>query len=126
MYRIALATLTSLLLFAPQVAAAQTLWLCALTEDAVHLACVADPDPAHELEPAPAPSAVVNGTAFPLDRRRLYTVDLWTPPSDMAFVEQLARATICYRSPGCRVIMAGAPTRSALSAPTHPSARPSR
>ena len=49
---------------------------------------------------------MVAGTSFPLDTRRQYSVDLWTPPSDMEFVAQLARATICYRSPGCSVVMA--------------------
>jgi hypothetical protein len=68
----------------------------------VRLVCVADAAPG---APAPATNAVVNGTAFPLDPRRLYSVELWSPPTEPAFVEQLARATICYRSPRCEVVM---------------------
>lgn len=105
MTRIAIATLMFFALFEPEVKAASTLWLCGLTEDGVGLACVADTDPSSAGEPPPAPLLSVNGTAFPLDPRRVYFVDLWSPPTEMEFVEQLAKATICYRSPGCKVVM---------------------
>lgn len=84
-------------------------WLCNLSEDLVQLVCIADADP---LQPAPveagpgAPRTVVRGVAFPLDTSQVYTVPLWTPPSDPEWVALLARATICYRSPGCSVTLA--------------------
>jgi hypothetical protein len=85
------------------IAAAQvaTLWHCGLSPDLVRLECVADP-----LAPAamaPAATAVVNGTRFPLDPARRWVVDLWSPPTETERVLQLARATVCYRSPGCEV-----------------------
>jgi hypothetical protein len=46
---------------------------------------------------------VVNGTRFPLDPRRIST--------DPAFVDTLAQATICYRSPGCAVTFTARPER---------------
>jgi hypothetical protein len=85
---------------------AQALWVCGLSDDAVRLVCVADADPTWPAAADIRPTAMVGGTSFPLDPRRQYSVDLWTPPSDMEFVAQLARATICYRSPGCSVVMA--------------------
>lgn len=103
---VAVAALAATLPFCPPAAAAEAHWLCALSEDAVRLVCVVDALPQPTAEPAPAPTAVVNGTGFPLDARRQYTVELWSPPTDLAFVEQLARATICYRSPGCQVTLA--------------------
>jgi hypothetical protein len=111
MYRIAISTATLLTMcwHDPSLATTGNSWMCALSEDAVRLVCVADIDPVDTPGQAPQPSAMVNGTAFPLDPGRMYTVDLWSPPTDMAFVEQLARATICYRSPGCSVTMAGSP-----------------
>ncbi len=78
----------------------------ALSTDAARLVCVVDALPQPAAEAAPALTAVVNGTGFPLDTRRQYTVELWSPPTEPAFVEQLARATICYRSPGCQVTLA--------------------
>jgi hypothetical protein len=105
MTRIVIVTLLLLALFEPEVQAAPTLWLCGLTEDGVRLACVADTDPSGADEAPPAFVHSVNGTAFPLDPRRAYFVDLWSPPTEMEFVEQLAKATICYRSPGCKVVM---------------------
>jgi len=78
-----------------------TLWHCALSPDLVRLECVAEPNvPAATAPPA---TAAVNGTRFPLDPARRWVVDLWSPPSDTERVTQLARATICYRSPGCEV-----------------------
>jgi hypothetical protein len=85
---------------------AGTHWACALSEDAVRLVCVADAERGSADEAAPATRAVVNGTRFPLDPRRQYVVDLWSPPSEPEFVDQLARATVCYRSPGCSVSVA--------------------
>ncbi len=87
-------------------ARAETHWRCGLSEDALRLVCLADAGPAAAAEPAPAVRAVVHGTAFPLDPRRRWVVELWSPPSEPAFVEQLARATICYRSPDCSVTLA--------------------
>jgi hypothetical protein len=125
MPRIVIVTLLFLALFEPEVQAAPTLWLCGLTEDGVRLACVADPDPSGADEAPTALAHSVNGTAFPLDPRRGYFVDLWSPPTEMAFVEQLANATICYRSPGCKVMMttdrwvasARRPTSSSVGTP---------
>lgn len=88
-------------------AVAGTAWLCNLSDDAVRLVCVADADPRDALpDPAAPPAAVVRGQRFPLDPRQVYTVDLWSPPSEPDRLELLARATICYRSPGCTVTMA--------------------
>jgi hypothetical protein len=93
-------------------AAAGTHWLCGLSDDSVRLVCVADPDAAAEAEvlvPMQAGAdqgAVVRGTRFPLDARDVYTVELWSPPDDAQWLAQLARATICYRSPGCSVSVA--------------------
>lgn len=87
-------------------ARAETSWLCGLSEDALRLVCLADLDPANLPVAETAPRATVNGTSFPLDPRRRWVVDLWSPPTELAAVEHLARATICYRSPGCRVTVA--------------------
>lgn len=105
MPRILLAALAALGSLVPHASSAQVLWMCALSDDAVRLVCMADADPVHERAGAPTPTAVVNGTSFPLDPRQPYTVDLWSPPTEMDRVEQLARATICYRSPGCSVVL---------------------
>jgi hypothetical protein len=100
-------------------AAAGTQWLCHLDDEAVRLICIADD--AVPTGESGAPGVRVRGTAFPLDPARLWTVDLWTPPSDMEFVGELARATICYRSPGCSVeVMAPRETR-AISRPARAS-----
>ena len=34
---------------------------------------------------------------------------MWSPPTEADFVALLARATICYRSPGCEVTLAPGP-----------------
>jgi hypothetical protein len=96
-------------------------WACGLSADLVRLVCVADVEP-HRTEAPPAVTAVVNGRRFPLDARRTYTVDLWSPPTELAFVEQLARATICYRSPGCEVSVAS-PWLAAIIDPRRPDPR---
>lgn len=77
-------------------------WLCGLSEDLSRIVCVADVD-ALDARPPAAVTAVVNGTQFPLDPRRSYTIELWSPASDAAFAGLLARSSICYRSPGCEV-----------------------
>ena len=84
-----------------------TAWLCNLSDDAVHLVCLADVDPRDPAaDGAAAATAQVRGTRFPLDPRQTWVVDLWSPPSDFDAVEALARATICFRSPGCSVTLA--------------------
>ena len=92
----------------PLPAAADVHWLCGLSAELTRIVCIAETDPLDETAPpaAAAPGAVVNGTRFPLDPRRRYIVDLWSPPTEGASVEFLARATICYRSPGCTVTVA--------------------
>lgn len=91
-------------LLAPLPSDATTQWLCSLSDDAVRLVCVADHDPIVDAAAAPpGAGAVVNGTRFPLDSRGMWTVDLWSPPTDLGQLDLLARATICYRSPGCEV-----------------------
>jgi hypothetical protein len=99
-------------------------WVCGLSEDATQLVCLADAGLADEAaRDAPTPTtAVVNGTRFPLDARRLYTVNLWSPATDPAHVDQLARATICYRSPGCSVSLSPAHLRR-TPPPAAPKAR---
>lgn len=92
----------------------RTLWLCSLSERLTQLICVADQDPAEAgpserpdaaagADTAPPVTAEVRGTRFPLDPRRLWVVDLWTPPSTATDVAVLARATLCYRSAHCEV-----------------------
>ena len=123
MLRIAAALLMSFFLFAPRGTTAQTLWLCVLSEDAVRLVCVAETDPLDAVEATLPAQAVVNGTAFPLDPKRSYSIDLWSPPTEMDFVEQLAQSSLCHRSAGCRAVVAGErwlayspSTRSAVTA----------
>jgi hypothetical protein len=80
------------------------LWLCGLSAEATRLHCVADADDAGA--DAGAVVAVVRGTRFPLDRRQRWTVDLWSPyAGDPAWLELLARATLCYRTPACDAIV---------------------
>lgn len=85
---------------------ADVVWLCGLSEDMTRIVCVADPP---EDAMAPVATAQVNGTTFPLDPRKKYTVDLWSPATELDRVELLARATICYRSPGCQVVFTHPP-----------------
>jgi hypothetical protein len=85
-------------------------WLCTLSEDSLRLVCVHDTDPGAEPAGAgtgPATTAVVHGTRFPLDPAQVYTVDLLAPATDADWLDQLARATLCYRSPGCTVLLSG-------------------
>jgi hypothetical protein len=90
-------------------AAAPPPWLCSLSDDSLRLVCIADTEPADAAAPASraATTAVVHGTTFPLDPARVYTVDLLAPATDAEWLEQLARATLCYRSPGCSVLLSG-------------------
>lgn len=115
------AVLAAGIALAAPLAAAQsapaTQWLCHLDDEAVRLVCVAEADAA----PAAEPTSRVRGTAFPLDPARQWTVDLWTPPSDMEFVGELARATICYRSPGCSVMVLAPRETRAISRPARAS-----
>ena len=101
-------------------ALADTHWMCGLSQEGGRLVCVAEPDDvadAEPVKPAPGQGAVVRGTRFPLDARDAYTVELWSVPDDAQWLEQLARATICYRSPGCTVSVA--PVQG-LDAPRRP------
>jgi hypothetical protein len=41
-------------------------------------------------------------------------VDFWSPATDLAFVDQLAQSTLCYRSPACEVTFVAQPQRAAL------------
>lgn len=86
---------------------AATTWLCGLSHDATQIVCIADADPI-ALE-AEATTAQVRGTRFPLDPRGQWTVNFWSPATDLDAVASLARSTICFRSPGCEVVMAGNP-----------------
>lgn len=97
-------------------ATAATHWLCSLSSDALHLVCVAEPDfTVSAADPATAEGPMVRDTRFPLDPTQVYSVDLWTPPSDPQWLALLARSTICYRSPGCTVSMA--PLKAGTSGP---------
>ena len=101
--------LALLLCLLPLQAGAAAHWLCGLSEDLTRLVCVADDDVRDAMPPTTpalaAPGTTVNGTRFPLDPRLRYSVDLWSPPTEAASVELLARATLCYRSPGCEVTL---------------------
>ncbi len=121
MRRFAIAVLVGGLGFGALPARAQTNWLCGLSDDNLRLICVADAGPQDVHDQPAATVAVINGTAFPLDPRRQYTVDLLGPASDMEFVEQLARATICYRTPTCSVSFASPRVTAQVAA-----ARPAR
>lgn len=104
----------ALLAVVPLTGRAEVTWICTLAEDAVRLVCIADHDPWRE-GGVPAPTANVHGTSFPLNPARTYVVELWSPPDDWRNVEQLAQATICYRSTGCTTLSI-APTTLATPA----------
>lgn len=105
MARLSLLALAAALVSLAAPATAGTHWLCGLSADLTRLVCVADDDPLEAAAPAAA-TATVRGTRFPLDPRRQWTVDFWSPPTEGASVEFLARATLCFRSPGCSVSVA--------------------
>jgi hypothetical protein len=95
-------------------AQAAATWMCTLSGDGMHLVCAADRDAADAADTIDAaerqrPPIVVNGTRFPLDPAQVYTVDLWAPPTEPAFVQLLARSTICYRSADCEVLLGPSP-----------------
>jgi hypothetical protein len=115
MPRVEIAVFAALLGCLPAQAHSQTTWLCGLSTDAMRLVCVADAVPQEGQAPAGQPVAVINGTSFPLDPRRLYTVDLLTQATEMEFVEQLARSTMCYRTPVCTVAFTAPRTDVALA-----------
>lgn len=115
MRRYASAVLGGLLGIVPVPALSQTTWLCGLSADAMRLVCVADAELQEGQAAAGRPVAVINGTSFPLDPRRLYTVDLLTQATEMEFVEQLARSTMCYRTPSCSVAFIGPRTELTLA-----------
>ena len=100
----AAALLPALLLPSTANAAPATVWLCGLSGDLVRIVCVADVDETAATE-QPRPRARVNGTSFPLDPRRQWTVDLWSPATEPGPVTELARATLCWRTPDCEVVM---------------------
>ncbi len=79
-------------------------WSCGLTPAATQIACQAQEEAGSAPPVADAQTAWVRGTRFPLDPRRTWFVDLWSPATDNEGVEHLARATMCYRSPGCTVV----------------------
>ena len=89
-------------------------WICSISSEGTRLICVADAEPADE--PGAGPTTTVNGTRFPLDASRGYTVEMWNTPTEADFVIQLARSTICYRSPGCQVSVAPGPWLAAAHA----------
>ncbi len=99
-------SLLALALAWPAAAPASTHWLCGLSGDLTLIVCVADVDPARS-EPAVESrvTATVNGTRFPLDPRKTYRVPLWSPAIERVAVEQLAQATLCYRTPECTVTL---------------------
>lgn len=84
-------------------ARADRLWRCELSADMLRLHCVAQEPAVGTMPVARASAAEVNGTRFPLDPQRVWTVDLWSPPTEASWVRQLAQATICYRAPRCSV-----------------------
>jgi hypothetical protein len=86
--------------------AAQVAWTCAISADGTCLDCASSSRPgavASSAAAGGAAAAVVRGVAFPLDPTGTYSVALWSPPTERRFVELLASATICFRTPDCRV-----------------------
>lgn len=86
-------------------------WLCNLSEEADRLICLADvdlhdngADDASDRAAAVVP-VIFRGTRFPLNPRLVFTVDLWSPPTEMDRVQLLAQSVICFRSPGCTVTL---------------------
>ena len=96
---------------------ARTVWLCGVADNGVQLVCVADVEPgADEVAAAAAPAASVRGTRFPLDPRRRWLVDFWSPGAERDRLELLARATNGHRSPGCDVILTAPPSATVAAA----------
>ena len=86
-------------------AAHATDWLCNVSDDLVTLVCVADGDPREGVDAAITPTAMVRGQRYPLNPSLEYRIPLWTPPSDPDFVAELARASMCLRTPQCTVLL---------------------
>ena len=84
-------------------------WSCGLTPAATQIACLAQDEAEPEAPAAETPPVTVRGTRFPLDPRRAWFVDLWSPATDAEGVERLARATMCYRSTNCTVVWRNKP-----------------
>ncbi len=83
-------------------------WLCNLSEDVEHLVCLADIDLFDDPVTAGTAAAVpvmYRGNRYPLDKRKIYVIALWGPPSEMERLEQLAQSAICFRSPACTVTL---------------------
>ena len=111
-----IALLAAAILLQPVAALASSHWLCGLSEELTQLVCVADNEVDVADEAPVATTAVVRGTRFPLDKARVWTVDFWAPSTDMDMIEQLARATLCYRSPGCTVNVSAPAVEIAMAA----------
>lgn len=109
-WRPALAVIGAAALLAAAGPAQAVAWLCNLSEEADRLVCLADVDlrddaaDASERDAAIVP-VIFRGTRFPLNPRLVFTVDLWSPPTEMDRVQLLAQSTICFRSPGCTVTL---------------------
>lgn len=106
---ITLTLFTAALLAATAPAQAIT-WLCSLSEEADRLICLADVDLLDDAvgasgQGAAAEPVMHRGNRYPLDPRLVFTVDLWSPPTEMERVQLLAQSTICFRSPGCTVTL---------------------
>ena len=87
-------------------ATASVTWVCALSEDAMNLVCAAEADAAGLAVTNARPLVVVNGTEFPLSPMEIYAVPLYSPPTDMATLDQLAREVLCLAAVRCRVVYA--------------------
>jgi hypothetical protein len=109
-WRLTLAALGAAALLAAAGPARAVDWLCNLSEEADRLICLADFDlredatDSSERDAAIVP-VIFRGTRFPLNPRLVFTVDLWSPPTEMDRVQLLAQSVICFRSPGCTVTL---------------------
>lgn len=94
---------TLLILTACGSASASVTWTCALSNDALNLVCAASADAAGMRVVNARPLAVVNGCEFPLNPTEIYTVPLYSQPTDIDFLYELARDAMCALSAGCKV-----------------------
>lgn len=85
------------------IASAAVTWVCALSGDAMNLVCAAEADAAGLDVANLTPRLVVNGTTFPLNPLDVYVVPLFSVPTDMEMLDQLAREAMCLASVGCKV-----------------------
>lgn len=108
-WRLATVALGAGVLLAAAAPAQATAWLCSLSEQVDRLICLADVDLLDEAvatgQDAAAAPVMHRGNRYPLDPRLVFTVDLWSPPTEMERVQLLAQSTICFRSPGCTVTL---------------------